>query len=167
MKLTTKRIHDTVTELVGEDAIRIVKYLSGKKNISEFKIAEATKKEIHETRNILYRLYNHNLATYYRKKDREKGWYISYWTFNKDRVRELITSMRRQKLEKLRERLKQEQENENSFFMCRNMCSRLDFDNSVNFNFRCPECGNLMDQHDNSRTINTIKDRIKELNGMV
>jgi len=150
-------------ELAGEDAIPIVNYLQGKKNISEFKIAEATKKEIHETRNILYKLFNHNLATYYRKKDREKGWYISYWTFNKNRVKELIVSMKTQKLEKLKERLRHEEENQNSFYMCKNLCTRLDFDSSVNFNFRCPECGTLLDQHDNSRTITSIRERIREL----
>ena len=90
MKLTEDKIYDTVREVVGEDTIPIIKYLKDKKNISDFKIAEEVDKDIHEIRNILYRLYNHNLVSYYRKKDRQKGWYISYWTFNKKRIKELL-----------------------------------------------------------------------------
>ena len=70
------------------------------RNISEFKIAEELKIDVHLVRNILYRLNNFNLATYIRKKDREKGWYISYWTLNTQRFKEVYDKFQVNRLEK-------------------------------------------------------------------
>src|SRR3989338_2052621 len=97
-KVTNKKIYDIVGEVVGNDAVKVVEYLKDKQNISEFKIAEKTNSEIHHIRNVLYRLHNQHLVTYKRKKDRQKGWYISYWTFNKRRVKDLVSHLKIQKL---------------------------------------------------------------------
>src|SRR3989338_11597555 len=114
MKLTEDKIYDTIREVIGEDSVAVIKYLRDKKNISDFKIAEDVDRDIHEIRNILYRLYNHNLVSYYRKKDRQKGWYISYWTLNKKRVKDLMTILKKQKYEKYNERLREEELNKNN-----------------------------------------------------
>ena len=71
-----------VGDVVGADVISLVRSLKNKKNVSEFKIAETLKQEVNITRNMLYRLYDANLVTFIRKKDKVKGWYIYYWTFN-------------------------------------------------------------------------------------
>lgn len=163
MRLTKKLIKDTVTEVVGEHALPIIEYIKDKKNISEFIVAEALKYDIHEVRQILYKLHNHNLVTYNRKKDRQKGWYISYWTFNVPKVKELIKRIKVQKLDRLKDRLEREENNKNCFFMCSNACTRLDFENATNFEFRCPECGSLLNQQENLKTIENIKVQIKEL----
>ena len=47
--------------------------------------------------------------------------------------------------------------------MCRNACVRMDFEKATDFNFKCPECGELMNQVDNARTIDLLKDKIGEL----
>ena len=167
MKLTNQRIYDTVKEVVGEDTVDIVKYLQNKKNISDFKIAEDVERDIHEIRNILYRLFNHNLVTYYRKKDRQKGWYISYWTFNKKRITDLIEHLSKSKLSKFKERLEVEETNEGNFYICPNMCLRVGFEKAFDMEYRCPECGNILNHQDNTKTIDSIKQQIKalEVNG--
>ena len=161
--MTYKRILDLTKEVVGEDSVKIVDFLFDKQNISEFKVAEKTKTEIHEVRNILYRLHSQHLATYIKKKDRQKGWYISYWTFNKKRVRELMDALKVSKLEKYKHRLNIEEANKNNFFMCSNACIRLDFQTATEHEFKCPECGNLLNQMDNEKTIDFLKVKIKEL----
>src|SRR3989344_9465552 len=100
MKITNSKINEIIKEAIGEDSLKVVEFLKDKKNISDFKIAEKTDTDIHEIRNILYRLYNQNLVTYYRKKDRQKGWYISYWTFNKKRITDVKKNLHKQKLDK-------------------------------------------------------------------
>ncbi len=115
------------------------------------------------TRNILYTLNSFNVATYIRRKDRKKGWYISYWTFNRKRVRELIDKLRRDKLIKLNERLMKEENNKDNFFICSKACARLDFEQATEFAFKCPECGGLLNQQDNAKTIEHIKERIREI----
>ncbi len=164
MKVTKQRIENVVKEVIGDDALKIVKYLDGRKNISEFTIAEKTKTHIQLTRNVLYRLNSEHLATYYRKKDRQKGWYISYWTLNKDRVKDLIDNIQRTKLQKLHERLQVEEANKNNFYMCQHACMRLDFAEATDFNFKCPECGSLLNLQDNTKTIAHIREQLKDLN---
>jgi len=161
--LTNKKMHSVINQIAGEDAVRIVEYLKGRKNISEFIIAEKTKLGMQTTRHILYRLNNHNIAVYIRKKDRKKGWYISYWTFDKRRVKELISKMKKERLEKLQEQLKREESNVNNFYICTKACARLDFDRATEFEFKCPECGSLLNQQDNIRTIDNIKEKIKDI----
>ena len=109
MKITNTKIYEIVKEVVGEDSVKVVEFLKDKKNISDFKIAEKVKADIHEIRNILYRLYNYNLVTYYRKKDRQKGWYISYWTFNQKGLKHVAKSLKERKLAGLRARLLKEE----------------------------------------------------------
>ena len=162
-RVTPKLMREVVTQVVGEDVMPLVKYLKGKKNISEFTIAEDVDLEVNETRNMLYRLHGKHLVTYHRKKDKVKGWYISYWTLNPSRVIELQRHIHLDRIAKLQERLKKEEQNVNGFFLCTNMCARLDFEKAIEFDFRCPECGVLMNQQNNLRTIEHLKNRIQEI----
>ena len=163
MRLTNQLVHSTISEVVGEEAIPIVEFLKNRKNISEFIIAEKTDTEIHMVRNILYRMQRLNLATYKRKKDSKKGYYISYWTFNPKRIKDLLLNIKRQQLDTLKERLQKEEENKNCFFICQNACVRVDFEQGTELGFRCPECGSLLMQQDNTRTIDHLRERIKEM----
>jgi transcription initiation factor TFIIE subunit alpha len=163
MKVTDTKIQDTVKEVIGEDSLAIIKFLKDKKNVSDFKIAEKVDRDIHEVRNILYRLLNHNLVTYYRKKDRQKGWYISYWTFEKHKIKELITKSNKEKLAKYSVRLKEEMSNVGNFYMCPNACVRVGFERAVDLEYRCPECGNILNHQDNAKTIDFLKTKIQEL----
>ncbi|MBD3208853.1 hypothetical protein GF367_00345 [Candidatus Woesearchaeota archaeon] len=161
MRVTKKLIEDVVQELVGEEALVIVFYLRGKTKISEFIIAEELDLEIHKTRNILYRLLEHNIVSFMRKKDKIKGWYICYWDFNEHMIPYLSEKINSEQLAKLQERL--DRENSGQFYLCRNACARMDFEKAVEFNFKCPECGEIMNLQDNARTIEFLKQRIKEL----
>lgn len=161
MKLSNKIVESVVSEVAGQDVIPLVKALKNKKNISEFKLAEDIKQEINTTRNMLYRLYDANLVSFIRKKDKKKGWYIYYWTFNAKRIKELTKNLKVQRLEKLKERLSRE--NASKFFACKSKCIRLDFDQSTDFGYKCPECGNLLHEEDNKQMIERLQKEVKVL----
>ncbi len=110
---------------------------------------------------MLYRLYDSNLVSFTRKKDKKKGWYIYYWTFNIKRVQHLMDGLRKHKIERLRERLIREQASQ--FFGCPNKCIRLDFEQATEFEYKCPECGNLLSHEDNTQVIDKIKTSIQQL----
>jgi len=167
MVLTNKKIYGLVNEIAGEKAVPIIQYLKDRKNVSEFLIADKVKMDMQTTRNILYTLNSYNVATYIRRKDRKKGWYISYWTFNRKRVNDLIDKLRKDRIVKLKERLGKEEGNKGNFFICTKACARLDFDQASEFEFKCPECGGLLNQQDNSKTIDNIKERIKEMEDLL
>lgn len=163
MKVTTKLINDIVTKVVGQEALHLVEFLRPRKNVSEFIIADKTKTEIHQVRNLLYRLHSHNLAEYKRKKDSQKGYYISYWTFNPKRVKDVASDLVENEMEKLRERLQKEERHRGNFYLCTNACVRLNFEQSTDVDFKCPECGTLLNQQDNSRTIEVLRERLREM----
>lgn len=161
MKIGNKIIEDVINTSIGEDALPIVTSLKNKKNVSEFKIAEMAKMPINETRNALYRLYHANLVSFIRKKDKKKGWYIYYWTFNPKRIKYLQSETKKNRLERLKERL--EREKGNTFFSCEGQCIRLNFEQAMDFTYKCPECGGLMHQEDNSEKIKEVEEDIKKL----
>ena len=165
MRLSNKMISDVVTELVGEDAVQIVEFIKDKENISEFKIAEKIKVDMQELRNILYRLHNHNLVSYYRKKDRQKGWYISYFSFNKNIIKDLYVKILKDKLSKYKSRL--DKENQSDYFICPSLCARLDFHQASEMEFKCPECGKILQQQDNQKTIDLLKKKIQEIESKI
>ena len=110
---------------------------------------------------MLYRLYEHNIAYFLRKKDKIKGWYICYWDFNEKIIPELANKIRLEKIEKINERLKREENN--TFYMCKNACARMAFDKAMEYKFKCPECGEIMQEQDNKRTKEFLTERLKEL----
>ena len=110
---------------------------------------------------MLYRLYDFNLVSFIKKKDKKKGWYIYYWTFDNNRIKYLSMNLKKKRLEKLRARL--ERETGNQFYSCDTKCMRLDFDQSMNFEFKCPECGELINQEDNTEKIEIIKTEILQI----
>jgi len=154
-------IEDVVKELISEEAIPIVLYLIGRTKVSEFTVAQDLDLEIHKARNLLYRLLEHNILSFLRKKDKVKGWYICYWDFNEKIIPFLLEKIKTQKLAKLKERL--DKESSSTFYMCKNACTRMDFEKSMEFNFKCPECGELMEEQNNARTLEFLKERIAEL----
>jgi transcription factor E len=162
MTLAKERIEEVVRQVVpDEDAQRIIFYLRGKTNISEFIIAEELDLEIHKTRNLLYQLLDANLVSFKRKKDKIKGWYICYWDFNEAMVPHLEETIRLETIQKLQKRL--DNEDGGYFYMCRYAHARMSFEEAFEENFKCPECGDLMNQVDNNRTIDFLKSRIAEL----
>ena len=161
MKIAATRVYEIITELINNDAVEIIKVLKNKSNVSEFKLAEDINREINVTRNLLYKLYDLNLVSFTRKKDQKKGWYIHYWTFNKNEVRFLIVKYFKNKIEKLSERHEREQQNQ--FYLCKSKCIRFNFEQSSDFEYKCPECGELLNLEDNSGKITQIDEEIKNL----
>ncbi len=156
-----KVVETVVTDIAGPDILPLVKALKNKKNVSEFKLAQDIKQEINHTRNMLYRLYDLNLVSFVRKKDKKKGWYIYYWTFEPKQVKFLLINLKKRKVEKLKERL--DRERNNHFFICQNRCVRLDFEQSTEFSFKCPECGMLLNEEDNAEKIKELEAELLQL----
>ncbi|MFT4310360.1 MAG: hypothetical protein ACMXYC_01895 [Candidatus Woesearchaeota archaeon] len=158
----TPKIRDFVLEEIGgQDVIPLVNYLRGKENVSEFVIAKDMEEEINGIRNKLYRLLHANLVSFHRKKDKQKGWYIYYWTLDLHNIKYLYKQIKTKRLDGLKERLKREKST--VFFSGPSRLIRLDFEQAMQFNFRCPESGELLEQEDNSASIVHIEQQIAEL----
>lgn len=159
--ISKEDVNKVAEEVIGEDAVSITDYLYGKENVSEFTIAEDVDYEIHDARYILYKMLEHNLATFIRRKDRVKGWYICYWTLDLERIERTQEELLDKQIDELEQRL--EDEEQTQYYMCSNTCVRQSFEQAAENNYKCPECGEIMNMQDNSRTVDYLKQRIKEL----
>ena len=161
MRLTQKKIEDILIEILGEDSLSLIRYLSGRENVSEFDLANKTKKDIKVVRKMLYILYNNNLVSFNRKKDKIKGWYIYYWTLVPESIKYLFFKKKKDRLGFLKARL--EEEAKELFFVCKSRCIRLTFDQAMDIEFHCPECGELIAQDNTEQSVADIKKEVTEI----
>lgn len=142
MRLTQKKIEEILLPMLGEDGKPLVRELYGRENVSEFDLAKKAKKDIKIIRKQLYLLHNSNLVGFNRKKDKIKGWYIYYWTLLPDNIKYNYFKKKKEQMGKLRQWI--EEEGRELFFSCPSNCARLNFDQATDFEFHCPECGELV-----------------------
>ena len=72
-----------------------------------------------------------------------------------------MVDIKKKKLEKLKERIKRE--TDSNFFICEHKCMRVEFEQAMDFEFKCPECGELMEEQDNASKIDELTKDIKKL----
>lgn len=162
MKLPDVLIEDLIKELAGADAVELVRTLVYKENVSEFQLAEDLSLNVNQVRNILYRLTAHNLVHSIRKKDRQKGWYIYYWTFDFKHAKSLLIYLKKKKIEELKKEL-EKAKSEVGYFICSEKCVKMDMNEAMENQFRCPECGKIMEQKSNDIRIKQLENSIKKL----
>ena len=151
-------LEEFLRKIATDDSVKVFRDLYNQKNVSEFKLAEDLRLNINNIRNILYSLHAHNLVYSIRKKDKEKGWYIYYWTFNMSYAKELLLKRKNERLNELRRRLT-EHENK-SFFKCPDNHTRAKLEEAMEHDFKCFDCGKLLVEENKERAIAEIKDEI-------
>ena len=161
MRLDTEALKELVREIAGKDVVPLVELLKDKVNISEFVLADKLKITVNQVRNMLYRLYSYNLVTFTRKKDKKKGWYIYYWTFDNYKAREEILNLKKRKIENLKRLL--ERERDGNFFICPDKCMRMKSEDAMEHGFKCTECGKVLEAEDNVKKIERIEKEIKDI----
>jgi len=85
--------------------------------------------DINTTRSLLYKLHKVDLVSSNKRKDMQKGWYIYYWSFKKERVKDIIRTLEISRLEKSKERL--QKFNNTIYFCCDKLCVSVDFDQAA------------------------------------
>ena len=122
-------------------------------------IANKTGIKLNIVRKILYKLYDLGLASYKRSKDPETQWFTYTWRFEKEEVINHIIKDSEDYLKMLNDEL--EREENSMFFVCPQGHVRLDFDDSSDYEFLCPACGEELEFQDNTEIIKQIKEDIK------
>jgi len=135
-------MEEFLREAVREDAVRVYRSLLDKKNVSEFDLAEELNLNINAVRNILYSLHEHNLVYSIRKKDKEKGWYIYYWTFNMKYAKEVLLKRKREYLEKINKQISDE--NTKTFYKCPDNHVKVSVEEAMDYGFRCKDCEKVL-----------------------
>ena len=155
-----------VENTAGITAVKIVDLLEGKKDVNEFLIAKKLGLTINQTRNLLYRLSHLGILTSIRKKDKRKGWYIYFWTFNVLKSLEVLESTLNNEITHLQTQLQIKKNTR--FYKCQ-LCGRESTEEAaLSTNFTCTECGEVYSLADNAplieETIKQIEKLHRELN---
>lgn len=168
MKLTQKQTEELIFEIAGKEGLSVYKLLKGKSDVNEFLIAEKLKLTINQIRNIFYKFQAYNLVTSTSKKDRRKGWYIYFFTFNVLEANSAYIIIEKNKIAKLEMQVAKEKAHQ--FYVCPSKDMRATLENAMEHNFTCIECGQLLVPDNNAKTvvklekeIATIKKEVAEL----
>lgn len=154
MKLPEHLIRELMKGIAEDMSINLILLIKDRENVNEFKIAEKLSMTVNEARHHLYKLSEHNLVSSIRKKDKKKGWHISYWTFNNEKARNLLIERCDQRIHHLKDEI--EHEKQGNYYVCPNKCTRTDYMTGLDSNFTCTECGAIM-------TTGNVKRRIADL----
>ena len=155
-------LKEIFVKIAGKGAAIIVSMLKGKNDVDEFKMANKAQMTINELRNILYKLHHNNLVSFIRKKDKKKGWFIYYWTLNKEKAIQLL-------IEHYASELKEQEDildnlTKKNYFVCPRGHVELSEESALEQNFECTECGELLvlkDKEAEKKRINRFMEKIK------
>ncbi len=153
-----KFLKEIMVSIAGKQAEEIIDLLDGKKYVNEFIIAKRLNLTINQTRNILYKISDHGLVSFIRKKDKRKGWYTYFWKIEILKCLEFLKMSLIKKMEQIHYQIKSRKTKE--FYVCERCHIEFTEENALIHNFSCPECGNILSRKDNT---GAIKEYNKEL----
>ncbi len=144
-----------------KEILPVVMKLHNKVNVSEFDIAKKLKMNINNVRNILYKLNEKNLVFSTRKKDKQKGWYIYYWTLNLTNIKAMFEDHQKRKIDDMQNTLQNEATTD--YFKCPEGCTRMSSADILHYDYMCPECGTLMQHENTSSLVTSMKKQVHAL----
>lgn len=153
----------------GEHAKTLVEIcLNSNKEITDEEIGKKLPLKITEIRTILNRLHYRGIACYNKSKNSKSGWYNYTWIVKPERIAELILDQQEDAIEKEKNHL-QIQENY-TLFGCKKGCHVQPFETAIEYQFKCPDCGQTMESintkkylKDGQKRIGQIEEEIKIL----
>ena len=154
-------LRDIATEVGGKNGSFIVDILFGKKHVNEFFIAKKLKLTINQTRNILYKLSDEGLVSSIRKKDKKKGWYTYFWTFNTDKALALSKRIILKNIDQLEHQLNSR--HQKRFYKCKVCSTEVTEENALLHEFTCQECGEVYELSEGSNIVNEFTNQINKL----
>lgn len=156
-----KILKEVVTIIVGKQAEDIVDLLDTKRYVNEFVIAKKLDLTINQTRNILYKISDHGLVSYIRKKDKRKGWYTYFWKIEILKSLEFMKGDLLKKIDQLEHKIQSRETKR--FYICERCNLELSEENALLYNFTCNECGDVLAMKDNTKLIREMKKSLDKL----
>lgn len=146
---------------LGQEVLQVANTISSRE-LTDEEISKITGFRINDVRSSLYRLYDFRLAFYRRSRDPKTGWFIYHWRMDSEGKDRVLEGQKHKELEVLKSRL--DYEEQNIFFVCKaGNCSRFTFEVAADNGFKCPNCGSMLEHHDNSSIVLSLKTRIEQI----
>lgn len=154
---------EVVDDIAGEEVKQVtLVLLNADEETTDEEISEKLEMRLNQVRKSLYKLYDLQLATFRRIRDKSTGWFVYFWTLHPERIDVFVEKKQQEVLETLQSRLNYEESN--MFFTCNNPeCPRVIFQEAMDQNFECGRCGGRLEAFDNEQLITVLKEKIIEL----
>lgn len=119
--------------------------------VSDLEISEESEIKLTTVRKILYKLHDAGVVSYKKSKDPVTNWDIYNWTFDQDKVSDIINKKYQDLGSEVDKAIKYEKSN--MFFACKTNNHRYKFEKASEYNFSCPKCGESLNHQDNAEII--------------
>jgi transcription factor E len=96
-----------------------------------------------------------------RKKDKRKGWYIYFWTFNVLKSLEVLEQSISDEISSLQNELNSKKQKR--FYKCQFCGRESNEETALLSNFTCPECGEVYGLMDNAPLLAEVSKKIEKL----
>ena len=157
-----KFLKEVIVITVGKQAEEIVDLLDSKKHVNEFIIAKKLDITINQTRNILYKILDHGLVSYIRKKDKRKGWYTYFWKIELLKSLEFLKRILSKKTDQIEHQIKSRETKQ--FYVCERCNIEFNEENALLQDFTCNECGDIFTLKDNTKLLRELKKNLDKIN---
>ncbi len=156
-----KFLKEVIVIVVGKQAEEIADLLNNKKHVNEFIIAKKLDITINQTRNILYKISDHGLVSFIRKKDKKKGWYTYFWKIEILKSLEFLKSFLMKKIDQINHQIKSREAKR--FYSCKRCNIEFNEENALLHNFTCDECGDIFSIKDNTKVLKEFNRNLDKL----
>jgi transcription initiation factor TFIIE subunit alpha len=150
-----------VSSVTGKNTAPIIEILFDKENVNEFLIAKKLDMTINQIRNVLYKLSDHGLVSFVRKKDKKKGWYTYFWTFDSEKSFALLKKIIEKEIDQLKQELRSRETKQ--FYKSPGVNIEYTEEKALEYDFICPETGEVMELKDNSQEIKNLNSQIMRM----
>lgn len=150
-----------LNEIVGPEGMQVA-MSPPEGEFTDEELSEQIDIDVNTVRRVLIILNDHNLSEYRRVRDKSSGWLTYYWTINYENIPKQLKNEMETLLSKLKER--REFEKKNEFYTCNTCYHRYNFNEAMDMNFTCQQCGSKdMEVQEFDRILENMESRIDDI----
>ncbi len=157
-----KKAFEFVSSVAGRKGLKVVKSLGD--GATDETVEKQTGFKVSEVRHLLNVLHNRGIVEYTREKNMTTGWFTYTWKFNLDRSTKNFLAAKLKRHEALSAALARESTTQ--FYACPKGCTRLDFAEASEKEFKCA-CGKKLAFQDNAKRLVELKDELEAIRGLL
>ena len=134
--LEREDVKSFIFNIAGEEGYLVFSYLVKRgREIDEFSLSEKMDIQINRLRSILYRLYNKELVSFSRKRDKKRGWFLYSWSAVPNQLIYLMKRKYEKEIKNLKKLLK------GDYYYCEKCDKVYTLEEAAKNMFLCPVCG--------------------------
>jgi transcription initiation factor TFIIE subunit alpha len=154
-------IQEYLREAAGEEGIKLFQFILDNEPVTGEEIQEAHADEKpSDVRKLLYAMMQRHALEYHKDTD-SKGWETFTWQTDLPELRLIHLRSWQSEATTLQARIQIEKDH--AWYACGHDHARIMFEDAMDQEFKCPECGAPMDSIDNSDHVELLKERLSEL----